>query len=175
MHLEENVLNLINDQAILRGSFTLRSGRKSSWYIDKYKLTTMPHILEAVGQEMSGRVLEDTNKVAGAELGGIPLVSVVSIKTGLPSVFIRNQKKNYGTERQVEGSVGAGDRFILLEDIVTTGGQSIEAARLIESLGGIVQKIVAIFDRQEGGRENIENSGYLFDSLITRDMLGLKL
>ena len=111
--------------------------------------------------------------MAGAELGGIPLVTATGIETGKPIVFIRNQKKEYGTNKQLEGVLNKDDKVILLEDIATTGGQVLEAAKVIDTAGASVLKIIATIDRQEGARENIESGGYQFDSLFTKSDLGI--
>lgn len=176
-----DVAAAIAEASLLRGEFTLRSGRKSSYYLDKYRFSTKPRILEALGRLFAERidaVSADTeggvNRLAGAELGGIPLVSAASLATGLPCVFIRNQKKGYGTAQQLEGELEAGDRVVLLEDVATTGGQVLEAAKVLEEVGANVVKIIATIDRQEGARENIEGAGYGFDALFTTADLGVK-
>tara|TARA_Y100001970_G_C14108015_1_gene789275 strand:+ start:257 stop:781 length:525 start_codon:yes stop_codon:yes gene_type:complete len=174
MDSKTNLVKLIEREAVLRGTFKLRSGKISSWYVDKYCLTTRPQVLSAICEDLASRIHKDTDRVAGAELGGIPLVSGTSIKSGLPSVFIRNSKKAYGTEQQLEGALEEGDRVVLVEDVITTGGQAIEAAKIIESAGAVVSKILAVFDRQEGGQKSIESSGYIFESLVNKEMLGLE-
>ena len=114
----------IAETSILHGDFTLRSGRKSTWYIDKYLFTTKPDILASLGEMFSEKIPSKTTLLAGAELGGIPLVTVAAIATGLPCIFIRNQKKEYGTSQQLEGVLTKNDRVVIVEDIATTGGQS---------------------------------------------------
>ena len=114
------------------------------------------------------RASGEVNKLAGAELGGIPLVTAASLASGLPCVFIRNQKKEYGTGKQLEGKLADGDRVMLVEDVCTSGGQVLEAAKVIESHGASVAKIIATIDRQEGARETIQAAGYVFESLFTK-------
>jgi orotate phosphoribosyltransferase len=87
--------------------------------------------------------------------------------SGLPCVFIRNQKKEYGTAKQLEGVLVAGDKVVIVEDVATTGGQALEAAKVIQDLGGVVTHIIATIDRMEGARENIEAAGIAFESLFT--------
>jgi orotate phosphoribosyltransferase len=155
--------------ALLRGEFTLRSGRKSRYYLDKYLFSTQPDILEALGQAFAQRIEpRRVDRLAGAELGGIPLVTAASLATGLPCIFVRNAKKDYGTAKQIEGALAAGDRTIIVEDIATTGGQVLEAAKVLTELGAVVDTIIATIDRQEGARENIEAAGYRFESLFTK-------
>ena len=112
--------------SVLRGQFTLRSGRTSSYYLDKYLFSTRPAILRQLGKLFAERIPSGTDRLAGAELGGIPLVSAASIESGIPCIFIRNSKKEYGTSKQLEGALERGDRVVLLEDVATTGGQALE-------------------------------------------------
>jgi orotate phosphoribosyltransferase len=169
----DQLIERIRETSILTGEFTLRSGRTSSWYIDKYLFTTCPDILSALGPLFAQRIPEGTTRLAGAELGGIPLVTVASIAADLPCLFIRNQKKGYGTAKQLEGRLDEGDRVVIIEDIATTGGQVLEAASLLESLGATVDLILATVDRQEGARQNIEAAGYRFESLFCSRDLGM--
>jgi orotate phosphoribosyltransferase len=170
---DTQLIERIKDAALLRGTFTLRSGRTSSYYLDKYLFETQPDILAALGTKFAAHVGKDVNRLAGAELGGIPLVTAAAMATGLPSVLIRNQKKDYGTAKQLEGTLKAGDKVVIVEDIATTGGQVLEAAKVLRDAGAIVVKIVAVIDRQEGARENIEGAGFAFASLFTKTDLGI--
>jgi len=113
------------------------------------------------------RLPDDTTLLAGAELGGIPLVTTASMASGLPCLFIRNQKKDYGTAQRFEGSAGPGDRVVIVEDVATTGGQVLEAASEISATGATVTMIIAVVDRLQGARERIEGGGYTFESLFT--------
>lgn len=163
----------IAEVALLRGTFTLRSGRVSNYYLDKYMFSTQPDILRELGRMFAERLPEDTTKLAGAELGGIPLVSAASLASGMPCVFIRNARKDYGTGRQLEGSLNADDRVVIVEDVATTGGQILEAAKIIAAEGATVRSIIATIDRQEGARESIEQAGFTFDALFTARDLGI--
>ncbi|MDY7110326.1 MAG: phosphoribosyltransferase family protein, partial [Planctomycetota bacterium] len=116
----------------------------------------------------------DVTKLAGAELGGIPLVSAASMASGVPSVFIRNKKKDYGTQRQLEGTLEAEDRVVIIEDVATTGGQVLEAARVITDAGARIVQIICTIDREEGARERVESAGYAFQALFTVADLGLE-
>ena len=168
----------IAEVALLHGQFTLRSGRKSSYYLDKYRFTTRPEILAELGQKFATIIRADAqgiDRLAGPELGGVPLVTAAALATGLPMVLIRNAKKDYGTAQQFEGVLEPGDRVLITEDIATTGGQSIEAARLLRDQMQVdVAKIVVVIDRQEGAREAIEAAGFGFESLFTKKDLGIE-
>ncbi len=169
----KQIAERIAEVALLRGEFKLRSGRTSHYYLDKYLFSTQPDILAALGQMFAEHVEPDTTRLAGAELGGIPLVSAASMASGKPCLFIRNQKKEYGTAKQLEGKLEAGDKVVLVEDVCTTGGQILEAAKVIEAEGATIQKIVGTIDREEGARQNIEAAGYTFVALFTKTDLGV--
>jgi len=170
----------IADVALLRGNFVLRSGKTSTFYLDKYLFSTRPELLRQLAPLFADRIKHmETQagvkaiRLAGAELGGIPLVTAASLHTGQPCVFVRNQKKDYGTAKQLEGVVNQGDLIILLEDVATTGGQALEAAKALSSAGAKVLGVIATIDRLEGARENIEAAGLLFDALFTTKDLGV--
>lgn len=171
----DDLAKALADAALLRGEFTLRSGRTSRYYLDKYRFTTRPEILAALGRAFAERIDRGAvDRLAGAELGGIPLVTSASMATGLPCVFVRNARKDYGTAKQIEGVLLEGDRVVIVEDIATTGGQVLEAARALEAAGAKVTAIIATIDRQEGARENIEGAGYRFEALFTKRDLGIE-
>jgi orotate phosphoribosyltransferase len=164
----------IREAAYLEGEFILRSGRKSNYYLDKYLFETQPDILKALGEMFTKYVGESTTLIAGAELGGVALAASTSMASGRPFVIIRNTKKDYGTSKPFEGKLSDADSVLLVEDIATTGGQVLEAAKLVQELGGKVERIVAVVDRQEGARENVEAAGFTFESLFTKADLGIK-
>ena len=163
----------IKESAYLEGDFTLRSGRKSKYYLDKYLFETQPDILKALGERFARYVTESTTLIAGAELGGVALAAAASLETGKPFVIIRNAKKDYGTSKPYEGKLSDSDRVLLVEDIATTGGQVLEATKLITEIGATVERIVAVIDRQEGAREAIESANFAFDSLFNKADLGI--
>lgn len=169
---DDQLIARIRETALLTGDFTLRSGRKSKYYLDKYLFETQPDVLAALGEKFAQVIRADDkgiDRLAGPELGGIPLVTAAAMATGLPMVLIRNAKKDYGTAKQFEGVLNPGDRVLITEDIATSGGQSIEAARLLrDEMKVDVAKIVVVIDRQEGARENIEAAGFAFESLFTK-------
>ncbi len=153
--------------AYLEGDFTLRSGRKSRFYLDKYLFETQPDVLAEVGRLLAERRTPHTTCIAGAELGGVPLAAAAALAGGLPFVIVRNARKDYGTQKPFEGRLAPGDVVLLVEDVATTGGQIIEAAAVLRDAGATVEKIVAVIDRGEGARENIVRAGFAFESLLT--------
>src|SRR5438094_658633 len=146
----EQLASRIAEVALLRGDFTLRSGRKSNYYLDKYRFETQPDVLSALGKMLAERVTSSVDRIAGAELGAVPLAVVTSIASGKPCVFVRNQKKDYGTAKQIEGVLNPGETVMIVEDILTTGGQVLEAAQSLKDAGAKVDRIVAVIDRLEG-------------------------
>ena len=176
----DQLARAIADAALLRGQFTLRSGRTSSYYLDKYLFSTRPEVLAPLADlfarciaEVEAAVGVKAARLAGAELGGIPLVTAASLKTGRPCVFVRNQKKDYGTAKQLEGELSPGDAVIIVEDVATTGGQALEAAAVLNAAGARVLAIIATIDRLEGARENVEKAGVRFEALFTSKDLGI--
>ena len=171
----EQLITRIKQSALLHGNFVLRSGRKSNYYLDKYLFETQPDILAALAKLFAKHVDHTIDRIAGPELGGVPLATAVALHTSKPMVLIRNAKKQYGTSKQFEGRLEPGDRVLITEDIATSGGQSLEAARLLRhECECEVVKIVVAIDRQEGAREHIEAAGFDFESLFTSNDLGIE-
>ncbi len=163
----------IKATAYLEGDFTLRSGKKSRYYMDKYLFETQPDILAALGTRLAAHRTPATKRIAGAELGGVALAAAASLAAGLPFFIVRNSKKDYGTSKLIEGLLLPGEHVLLVEDIATTGGQVLEAAKVIQAAGATVDRIVAVIDRQEGARENISTAGFIFEALLTTQDLGI--
>jgi orotate phosphoribosyltransferase len=170
----DELIKRIKETAYLEGDFVLRSGKRSKYYLDKYLFETCPDILKALGEEFARYVDEDVTLIAGAELGGVALAASTAMATGKNWVIIRNSKKDYGTGKMVEGVLKAGDVVLLVEDIATTGGQVIEAAKIITEAGAAVKRIVCVIDRRQGAEENITQAGFKFDRILTKDDLGIK-
>jgi len=164
----------IAELALLHGDFTLRSGRKSKYYLDKYRFETQPDVLRGLGKLLAEYVTPDIDRLAGPELGAVALAASASMECGKPFVLIRNRKKDYGTSKQIEGVLNAGEKVLIIEDVLTTGGQVLESVASLREAGAIVERIVAIIDRQEGARANIEGAGLKFDALFTTEDLGVE-
>jgi orotate phosphoribosyltransferase len=170
----EELIKRIKETAYLEGDFTLRSGKKSKYYLDKYLFETCPDILKALGEEFAKYVTSDVTLIAGAELGGVALAAATAMQTNKNWIIVRNSKKGYGTGKLIEGLLKEGDVVLLVEDIATTGGQVLEAAKIITEAGATVKKIVCVIDRKQGAGENITNAGYKFESILTKNDLGIK-
>jgi orotate phosphoribosyltransferase len=158
--------------AYLEGDFVLRSGRRSKYYLDKYLFETDPVILAELGRRMAAYAA-DADQIAGAELGGVPLAAATAMVCGKSFIIVRNAKKDYGTSKLMEGKLLPGARVLLVEDIATTGGQVLEAAKALKEAGATITRIVCTIDRKEGARENIEGAGFAFESLLTKEDLGI--
>jgi orotate phosphoribosyltransferase len=169
----QELADKVKDAALLRGEFILSSGRKSNYYLDKYRIETRPGILREVAKGLVEKIPPEAEALAGPELGAIPLVTAAGLETGLPFLLVRKKAKDYGTKNVVEGQYENGWKVVLVEDVLTTGTQAIMAAESLVELGLDVLKIVCVIDREEGAREAVEEAGFVFDPLITRTMLGL--
>ena len=170
----DELIKRIKETSYLEGDFVLRSGKRSKYYLDKYLFETCPDILAALGDEFAKYVTDDVTLIAGAELGGVALAAATAMASGKKWIIIRNSKKGYGTEKMVEGVLKPDDVVLLVEDIATTGGQVAEAAKIITEAGAVVKKIICVIDRKQGAQENITAAGYVFESILTKNDLGIK-
>ncbi|MEO8570139.1 MAG: orotate phosphoribosyltransferase [Chloroflexota bacterium] len=161
------------DAALLRGDFLLSSGARSDYYLDKYRFETRPALLRSLAERLADLVPADVDRLAGTELGAVALATAVSLQTGLPFVIVRKVEKEYSTAKLIEGELVPGEMILVLEDVITTGTQSIKAADRVVAAGGIVAGILAVVDRQEGGEARIAEAGYTLTSLFTRADLGI--
>jgi orotate phosphoribosyltransferase len=170
----DELIKRIKETAYLEGDFVLRSGKRSKYYLDKYLFETCPDILKALGQEFAKHVTDDVTLIAGAELGGVALAAATAMETGKNWVIIRSKKKGYGTDKLIEGVLKPDDVVLLVEDVATTGGAVQQAAEVITEAGATVKKIICVIDRKQGAGENITQAGYKFESILTKDDLGIK-
>jgi orotate phosphoribosyltransferase len=150
----------------LKGDFILRSGKRSNRYFDKFLFETDPVLLRRLGKQLGVLVPKETQRLAAPELGAVLLGGVVSMETGLPLVLVRKEPKGYGTSKQIEGRFEAGDRVTVIEDVVTTGGDSLRSAQVLRDAGVEVIHIVVVLDRGEGGEDNIRNAGIPYSPLF---------
>ncbi len=163
----------IKAAAYLEGDFVLRSGRRSKYYLDKYLFEADPEILAELGRRFAAHA-SDADRIAGAELGGVALAAAASLASGKPFVIVRSTRKGHGTAKLLEGRLNEGEKVLLVEDVATTGGQVIEAAKIITDAGATVKEIVCVIDRKQGAEENITAAEYKFASLLTKNDLGIK-
>ena len=155
----------------LTGQFTLRSGKTSSFYWDKYRFESDPVLLNAVVDELHGLLPSSFDKLAGLELGGIPLAAGLSLKTRKPCLYVRKTAKTYGTCNLVEGGFRAGQTAVVVEDVITIAGQVCASVKQLRELGLMVEHVVCVIDRQQGGPENLKGIGCSLASVFTLDEL----
>jgi orotate phosphoribosyltransferase len=157
----------IYDAAYLSGEFVLRSGQASTEYFDKYLFEADPLLLRAVGEALERFVPSDADALAGLELGGIPLVTILSQLSGLPALFVRKKAKEYGTCRLVEGGEVAHRRLVIVEDVVSTGGAIIDAVRQLRANGAQTTSVLCVIDRESGASENLAGEGLELHAAFT--------
>ena len=162
------------EAAYTEGDFTLRSGRKSNYIIDKYAFETRPELLREVARELAAMLPPRVQRLAGVELGGVPLATAVSMETGVPFVIVRKGQKGHGLDRPIEGELRIGEHVALLEDVVTTGGAALAGVETLRQSGAGSVSVIAVVDRQEGGEEAFRDAGVPFHTLFTRESLGIK-
>jgi orotate phosphoribosyltransferase len=161
----------VRDRCRLTGRFVLRSGRVADEYFDKYQFEADPALLGELAAAMVPLVPEGTEVLAGLEMGGIAVVTALGQRTGLPCAFVRKAAKPYGTARLAEGAEVSGRRVLVIEDVVTSGGQIAISARHLRELGARIDAALCVIDRQEGGAEALTPDGIRLHALLSRDDL----
>ena len=156
----------VREAALLEGDFILSSGKRSSFYVDKYLFSTEPDLLRDLANALSERLPVGLGRLAGVELGAVPLVVATALATGLPYAIVRKSAKEHGSSagRDVEGNLEPGERVALIEDIVSTGTQAVRAAEILAKSGAEVVAIVAILDRREEPVARL--GGFPFQALL---------
>jgi len=152
----------------LTGEFTLRSGQVATEYFDKYLFETDPDLLARVAAQMVPLLPDDTDLLGGLEMGGIPIVTVLSSQSGLPALFVRKQAKTYGTCKLAEGPEVAGRRVTLVEDVITTGGAVRDATVALRAAGATVETVVCAIDRSPGAENPLADVGLEIRSVLTK-------
>jgi orotate phosphoribosyltransferase len=150
----------------LKGDFVLRSGKRSNRYFDKFLFETDPALLRRLGRHLAQLIPPETQRLAAPELGAVLLGGAVSMETGLPLVLVRKEPKGYGTSKQIEGHYQPGERITVIEDVVTTGGDSLRSAQVLRDAGANVIHLVVVLDRGEGGEDNIRTAGIPYTPLF---------
>ena len=150
----------------LKGDFVLRSGKRSNRYFDKFLFETQPGLLKRIGERLAALVPKETQRLAAPELGAVLLGGAVSMETGLPLVLVRKEPKGYGTAKQLEGRYEKGERVTVIEDVVTTGGDSLRSIGVLREAGLHPIHLVVVLDRGEGGEENVREAGIPYSPLF---------
>ena len=158
----------LREHALLEGDFVLRSGRRSSYYLDKYRFETRPELLGPLGERLAAAANEyepDAVRLAGPALGAVALAASASLASGLPFVIVRDSAKQYGTANRLEGPFEQGEIVCLIEDVVTSGGALAEAVTALREAGLVVRNAVCVVDREEGGADALARLGVRLRSL----------
>ncbi len=166
MNREELIKLLKEVECVRFGEFILSSGKKSNYYVDIKKATTNPKILKLIGEMIAKDIKDDNVKVAGIELGSVPIATSVSIFSEKPLLIIRKKPKDYGTKSKIEGDLKSGDKVIIIEDVTTTGNSVLKAVKEIREFGGIVEKVYVVVDREEGAEENLKKENIKLIPLV---------
>jgi orotate phosphoribosyltransferase len=152
----------IREHAYLEGDFVLRSGRRSPYYLDKYRFETHPELLTAIAARLADLVAEhepDAHRLAGPELGAVALAAATSLASNLPFLIVRKDAKGYGTANRLEGAFEPGERVCLVEDVVTSGGAALSAVEALREAGLECRIAVCVVDREEGGVDELARHG----------------
>jgi orotate phosphoribosyltransferase len=158
----DELLGAIREHAYLEGDFVLRSGRRSRYYLDKYRFETLPDVLEPLGAAIAAAVAEHepaTVRLAAPELGAVTLAAAASLAGRLPFLIVRKERKTYGTGNRLEGAFAAGERVCLVEDIVTSGGAAVDSVEALREAGLECRTAVCVVDREEGGADALARRG----------------
>jgi orotate phosphoribosyltransferase len=164
------LLTALREHAYLEGDFVLRSGKRSQYYLDKYRFETVPELLEALGTRLAAKAAEvepDAARLAGPELGAVALAAAASLASRLPFLIVRAEAKAYGTANRIEGAYAAGERIVLIEDVVTSGGAAADAVRAVRQAGLECRTAICVIDREEGGVDALARVGVRLFSLFS--------
>jgi orotate phosphoribosyltransferase len=161
----------VHARAHLTGEFLLRSGAVSHTYFDKYRFEADPALLLNIAEHLVPLVPDGTEVLAGLELGGVPLAVMLSQLTGIPTAFVRKRAKEYGTRRLAEGVEVDGRRVLVVEDVVTSGGQVVLSTADLRGAGAEVDHALCVIDRQAGGADALAASGVALRALFTMEEL----
>ena len=152
----------LREHALLEGDFLLRSGRRSAYYLDKYRFETKPELLGPLGERLAAVAQEfepGAVRLAAPALGAVALAASASLASGLPFVIVRDEAKGYGTENRIEVSFEPGELVCLIEDVVTSGGALAEAVCALREAGLAVRNALCVVDREEGGTDALARIG----------------
>ncbi len=156
------LLAALREHSYLEGDFVLRSGRRSRYYLDKYRFETVPDLLEALGARLAAKaaaVEPEADRLAGPELGAVALAAAASLASRKPFLIVRNEAKAHGTGNRLEGAFEQGERIVLIEDVVTSGGASADAVRAVRQAGLECRTAICVIDREEGGVDALARLG----------------
>lgn len=156
--------------AVRFGDFTLASGAKSKYYVDIKRASTNPEVLRLIGEGLGARA-KGAKRIAGMELGAVPLAAAAALASGVPFLMVRKKAKEYGTTSRIEGPFSAGEDVVVVEDVTTSGGSSVEAVKVLREAGLNVVKVVTVVDREAGAAKAFGDLGVPLEALVTASEL----
>ena len=156
---------LMEMKVVQKGEFILTSGKKSNYFVNIKRASTNPKVLREIGKAMAPYV--NDCKIAGMALGAVPLAVAVALETNQPFVMVRKEPKDHGTKELIEGDVAPGDKFVIVEDVATTGGSTLRVVSALREKGANVSKAIVVVDRLEGAKEMLVEHGIELVSLFT--------
>ena len=171
----EELARRVSERALLHGDFVLRSGKRSTVYLDKYRFETDPALLGPIGAALAELAAQGAppDRLAGPELGAVPLAAAAALASGIPFLIVRKAAKDYATEGLIEGVFEPGERVLAIEDVVTTGGALISAVEVLRAAGLAIERALCVLDREEGGGEALAALGVRLEPLFRRADLGM--
>jgi orotate phosphoribosyltransferase len=172
----DELASRVAERALLHGDFVLRSGKRSTVYLDKYRFETDPELLGPIGAalgELAAVSMPAPDRLAGPELGAVPLAAAASLACRIPFLIVRKATKDYATEGRIEGLYERGQRVLVIEDVVTTGGALLAAIEALRAAELVVEDALCVLDREEGGPEALAALGVKLAPLFLRADLGL--
>jgi len=167
---DDELRRALKEHAYLEGDFVLRSGRRSNYYLDKYRFETRPDLLRALGERLGAAVREhepEATLIAGPELGAVALAAAASLASGLPFLIVRKEAKEHGTANRLEGVWTDGECACLVEDVVTAGGAALSAVEALREAGLRVSTAICVVDREEGGADELARHAVRLRPLFT--------
>lgn len=168
---DQTLAQRIADTCTLHGEFLLRSGATSNIYFDKYLFEANPELLRDVATQMVDLIPEGIDALAGLEMGGIPIATMLSQLTGIPALFVRKEAKAYGTCKLAEGGDIDGKKLLIIEDVVTSGGQILLSTAELRERGAVVDTVLCAINREAGGEENLAKEGLTLRPVLKRSDL----
>jgi orotate phosphoribosyltransferase len=155
----------------LSGEFLLRSGKTSSTYFDKYRFEAQPYLLKSIADKMATLIPSNTEVLAGLELGGVPIAVALGLQTGIPVALVRKKAKEYGTRQFCEGIDVQNKKVLVIEDVITTGGQVVKSAEDLRGLGAQINTVLCVIDRSEGNHDLLKQAQLKVVPLLTMEEL----
>ena len=172
---KEQVAKKIYELSHITGEFLLRSGQISNEYFDKYLFEADPETLSEIAKIMSDLIPEGTEVIAGLEMGGIPVVTAISLNTGMPAAFVRKKAKEYGTCKLAEGADVEGKKVLIIEDVVTTGGAIIDGVRELRKKGAVVENVLCVIQRADKATDILAAEDLKLIPAFTMDYIKAKV